>query len=58
MPEKIIVEFDRKELEKGCDVLGGRYCEKCKKTDYDLASCNIKTTDFKIKEKKNGKTHR
>ena len=51
MPEKIIVEFDRKELEKGCDVLGGRYCEKCKKTDYDLASCNIKTTSFKIKEK-------
>ena len=52
MADKIIVEFSRKELEKGCYVLGGRYCEKCKKADYDLASCNIKTTDFKIREQK------
>lgn len=54
MGNKIIVEFDREELEKGCEVLGGRYCQVCKKTDYDLAFCNIKTTAFNIKEQNNG----
>ena len=55
MGNKIIVEFDRKEIEKNCNRYFCLDCEKhCKQTDKDLIRCYLNWNDFKIKEQNNG----
>ena len=58
MGNKILVEFDRKELKRLCkkyrDDIGA--CHSCQAEDFDLIHCIlIFNVSFDIKEQKNGK---
>lgn len=57
MNDKIIVEFDREELEEMCEKEGCWLDSRntCKHRYCDLIRCNLKKSlDFKIKEQNNG----
>lgn len=67
MENKIIVEFDREELERECESCAYDKATKklkskepalsiCSRTDNDIVLCNLRhILDFKIKEQNNGK---
>lgn len=54
MENKIIVEFDRKELKKMCPITDFLCVLTCKKRDEDLLKCHIDKVNYKIKEQNNG----
>lgn len=61
MSDKIIVEFDRKELLKECRAkqrtIHWSCCEYCKRSNKELIHClaKIQCYNYKIKEQNNGK---
>lgn len=54
MGNKILVEFDRKELKKMCPITDFICVLFCKKRDKDLLKCHIDKANYEIKEQNNG----
>lgn len=48
MKNKILVEFDKKELKKNCPVTD--WCRTCEKEYWKLLNCHMNKVNYKIKE--------